>query len=325
MSTQQAACFVYGFVLDGQGGARQIPGPVPLDSLGSDEVLWLHIDYSFPDARAWLVAQQLEAHVVDSLVRPDTRPRAAVENDGVLLVLRGVNTNPGADPEDMVSIRMWVEPRRIISVRQRKLLSVVDIREALEAGRGPKSAEEWVERLVQRLADRIADAVDDIEERLAEVEDGVEEEAVLPMRVRVSVARRQTAAFRRFIAPQRDALDALFRASKGTFSEAASYFIREQADRMARYVEDLDLVRERALVIQEELMNRLAQEQNQRMYVLSIVAAIFLPITFITGIFGMNVAGLPGVETTWAFWGVMIAMLGITGGVMILLRRKRWF
>ena len=120
-------------------------------------------------------------------------------------------------------------------------------------------------------------------------------------------------------------VDALFRASKGTFSEAASYFIREQADRMARYVEDLDLVRERALVIQEELMNRLAQEQNQRMYVLSIVAAIFLPITFITGIFGMNVAGLPGVETTWAFWGVMIAMLGITGGVMILLRRKRWF
>lgn len=325
MSTEQAACFVYGYVLDGQGGARQVPGPVPVTGLSRDEVLWLHIDYSFPDAEAWLEARQLQAHVIDSLVRPDTRPRASVESNGVLLVLRGVNTNPGANPEDMVSIRMWVEPQRIISVRQRKLLSVVDIRESLQAGRGPKNAEEWVERLVQRLADRIADAVDDIEERVAEVESTVEEGNVLAMRTRVSVARRQTAAIRRFIAPQRDALDALFRASKGTFSDAASYFLREQADRMARYVEDLDLVRERALVIQEELMNRLAQEQNQRMYVLSIVAAIFLPITFITGIFGMNVAGLPGVETGWAFWGVMAGMITISVGVIALLRWKRWF
>ncbi len=325
MSTEQAPCFVYGFVMDGQGGARKVPGPVPLDDIGSEEVLWLHIDYSFADARAWLQAQQLEDHIIDSLVRPDTRPRASVESTGILLVLRGVNTNPGANPEDMVSIRMWVEPHRIISVRQRKLLSVVDIRESLEAGRGPKSSEEWVERLVQRLADRIADAVDDIEERVAAVEAAVEEENVLAMRTRVSVARRQTAAIRRFIAPQRDALDALFRASKGTFSDAASYFLREQADRMARYVEDLDLVRERAMVIQEELMNRLAQEQNQRMYVLSIVAAIFLPITFITGIFGMNVAGLPGVETNWAFWGVMATMVSITVGMIILMRQKRWF
>ena len=101
--------------------------------------------------------------------------------------------------------------------------------------------------------------------------------------------------------------------------------VREQTDRIAREVEDLDLVRERSLVITEELLNRIAQEQNNRMYVLSIIAAIFLPITFITGLFGMNVAGLPGIENPAAFLLVAGAMLGVTVLTLVLLRAKRWF
>ncbi len=325
MSGDQRSCFVCGYVLNGLGGAREIDAPVAQSELSEGETLWLHIDYSYPDTHDWLQAQGLNAYLIDSLTRTDTRPRASVEAAGTLLVLRGVNTNPGANPEDMVSVRMWIEARRIISVRQRKLLSIVDIREALAREKGPCDSEQWLEMLVERLADRIADAVDDIEERVTAVETGIESGNALELRTKISAARRQTATFRRFIAPQRDALDTLFRSSRGRLSDTASFSLREQADRMARYVEDLDLVRERALVIQEELMNRLAQEQNQRMYVLSIVAAIFLPITFITGIFGMNVAGLPGVEEGAAFWLVVTAMSAISAAIIALLRWKRWF
>jgi len=65
----------------------------------------------------------------------------------------------------------------------------------------------------------------------------------------------------------------------GADPEDKLYLVREQSDRITRYVEDLDFVRERALVVQEELFNRISQEQNTRTYVLSIVATIFLPIT----------------------------------------------
>ena len=101
--------------------------------------------------------------------------------------------------------------------------------------------------------------------------------------------------------------------------------MREQSDRITRYVEDLDLVRERALVVQEELFNRISQEQNARTYVLSIVAAIFLPITFISGVFGMNVAGLPGLEEINSFWIVSAVMLAISVAILIGLRLKKWF
>jgi zinc transporter len=85
------------------------------------------------------------------------------------------------------------------------------------------------------------------------------------------------------------------------------------------------LARERTIVVQEEILNRIAEEQNSRMYVLSIVALIFLPITFITGLFGMNVAGLPGTEGTSTFW-IVAAVMAMSAALIVLwLKLKRWF
>jgi zinc transporter len=312
-------CFVFGYLLDGAGGGKQID-----ESFSDEGPVWLHIDYSTGSAEQWLRDRGVETQIVESLVRGDTRPRTFKTDDGVLIVLRGININPGADPEDMVSVRILMEPNRIISVRQRRLLSVQDVRDSIEKGRGPRNLPDVVTDLIERLADRISSFVDDIEERVAQYETAVESRSLSEIRAEVSALRRQTATVRRFLAPQRDALDTLYRQSEGILDEKHVYAVREQADRITRYVEDLDLVRERALVVQEELLNRVAQEQNARMYVLSIVAAVFLPITFITGVFGMNVAGLPGVENETAFWVVIAAMLAVSVGALILLRFWRW-
>ena len=238
--------------------------------------------------------------------------------------LRASTTEFGADPEDMVSIRLWVQPRRVISVRRRSLLAAQDVKAELERGNGPRDVPEIVIHLIERLAVRIADFVDDIEARVSAFEAEVSSGDSIVLSGRVSEIRRETSAVRRYLAPQRDALEALSRQSKGLLSEEHTYALREQTDRITRYVEDLDLVRERVQVLKEELMNRVAQEQNARVYVLSIVAAIFLPITFITGIFGMNVAGLPGIENPVAFWLVAGVMTSISVGVVILLRFKSW-
>ena len=112
--------------------------------------------------------------------------------------------------------------------------------------------------------------------------------------------------------------------SKNLLVDDDAHYLREQANRITRYVEDLDLVRERALVVQEELLNRIAQEQNARMYLLSIVAAIFLPLSFLTGVFGMNVGGLPGVENKGAFLLVAIGMLAVGVAIVAWMRWKRW-
>ncbi len=316
-----AESFVLGWSLDGAGGGTPITDP----AAAPPGPTWLHFDYSQPGVEDSLLALDLPPWVVESLVRVDTRPRTAVVGKGVLILLRGINMNPGADPEDMVSLRLWLEPDRLISVRQRRLFAVQDVSAEIGRGEGPDSVPSLLVAIVERLADRIKDFVDTIEDRVAEFEDLVEESRPEEIRTSVSEVRRQTAVVRRFISPQRDALDALYRDSADLLSQNQTFMIREQADRIARDVEDLDLVRERSLVITEELLNRIAQEQNNRMYVLSIIAAIFLPITFITGLFGMNVAGLPGLEEPTAFLIVAGVMTATTVATLVLLRAKHWF
>lgn len=317
--------FLFSYLLDGRGGgARQDVADVRRWTPEAGK-LWLHFDVSDPGACRWLAEESgLPESALDVLLAGETRPRSVVTEKGLLLVLRGVNTNPGEDAEDMVSVRLWVDGDRIISSRRRRLLSVVDISEALIAGNGPGTTGQLLAMLIERLADRIGDFVDSIESRLDDAEDEIRTEAVSSFRPRLAALRRQIAAVRRFLAPQRDALDRLNRQPVALLDIHDAYHLREEADRITRYIEDLDLARERAMVLQEEMLSQIAQEQNSRMYVLSIVAAVFLPLTFVTGLMGMNVGGLPGIDSPWGFPG-SVAVMAVTGAVLLaFFRWKKW-
>jgi zinc transporter len=317
--------FLHSYILNGRGGAESVDLAAVQKWSKEQGVLWVHLDVNDEMSRVWLLNDSgIQEHVVDSMLAEETRPRSFTTEQGLLVVLRGVNTNPGEDPEDMVSIRIWVEADRIITTRRRRVLSVQDVRTSLEKGEGPHSAGEFLATLVERLADRIGDFVDGIEERLGEAEGNVSSQEAATFRRSLGLLRRQMASVRRFLAPQRDALDRLYRQPGIAISDNETRYLREESDRITRYLEDLDLARERAVVLQEEFLGQLAQEQNARMYVLSVVAAIFLPLTFITGLLGMNVGGLPGLESPVGFLTSVILMVGAAIVLLIFFRWKKW-
>ena len=316
---------LHALLLDRNGGAEPIE-PASIDSWQpEDGLLWLHLDVAENPPGKWMrTALGLKPAVVETLTADETRPRSLTLSEGLLTVLRGVNMNPGADPEDMVSIRLWIEPDRIVSTRRRRLLSVQDLEEELEQGLGPKTSGEFLAELIGRLADRIGIFVDTIEDSLSSIEEAESEEAAHNRRRSLALVRRQIASVRRFLAPQRDALDRLYRNPGNLLSDAETDRLREEADRVTRYLEDLDLARERAVVLQEELMNELAQMQNTRMYVLSVVAAIFLPLTFVTGLLGMNVGGLPGLDSPKGFLVALVVMVLTSAAMLIYFRFRKW-
>lgn len=316
---------LHALLLDRKGGATPVE-PADIEKWRPEHgLLWLHLDVAESPPYEWLhEALGIESFIVEALTAEETRPRSLNVGDGLLAVLRGVNMNPGDDPEDMVSIRMWIERDRIVSTRRRRLLSVQDLREQLEQGVGPTTSGEFLSALIGRLADRIGGFVDSIEDRLSSIEEAEDEEPAQVRRRSLAVLRRQTASVRRFVAPQRDALDRLYRNPGNLLSDAETNSLREEADRVTRYLEDLDLARERAVVLQEELMNELAQLQNTRMYVLSVVAAIFLPLTFVTGLLGMNVGGLPGVESPEGFLIALIVMVATSALMLVYFRFRKW-
>ena len=321
--TETKPGFLYCGVLDGRGGAGEIAAPS--EWTGDNGTLWIHLDVHDDPSREWLEnASGLDPTIIDTLLADETRPRSFATESGLLVVLRGVNTNPGSDPEDMVSIRLWIEGNRIISTRRRKLLSVTDLRDSLSRGAGPTSSGQFLCALVARLADRIGDFIDDIEARVGQAEESMDNVEQTEFRHTITTLRQQVALVRRYLAPQRDALDRLYKQPGGWLSDADHRDLRDEADRITRYLEDLDLARERTMVLREEFLGQLAQEQNSRMYVLSVVAAVFLPLTFITGLLGMNVGGLPGIENPRGFLASLVVMVVAGVGLLAFFRAKKW-
>ena len=317
--------FLHACLLNRHGGSAELDVSSVAEWSGDQGILWVHIDVNDDPSRRWLRDHsELDSTIVDALLADETRPRSFSTEQGLLIVLRGVNTNPGDDPEDMVSIRLWIEHDRIISTRRRALLSVSDIRNSLQQGNGPKSSGGFLAALTGKLADRIGDFVDSIEDRLGDAEDKMATQDQTEFRQSITALRRQIASVRRFLAPQRDALDRLYRQPGAWFSAEDVQEFREEADRITRYLEDLELARERTMVLREEFLGQLAQEQNSRMYVLSVVAAIFLPLTFVTGLLGMNVGGLPGLDSPNGFLGSIATMVIAGAGLLAFFRWKKW-
>ena len=318
--------FLHSCLLDGKGYARPLDVREVQEWTPADGLLWVHIDVTDPPSGHWIErAFELPQIAIDALLAGDTRPRSAIEQDGLLVILRGVNTNPGADPEDMVAVRVWIDGQRIITSQRRHLLSIDDLRDALKAGKGPATPGEFLVALVDRLASRIGGFVESIEAAVDDCEETITAGGEPGSRQQLGALRRQIAGVRRFLAPQRDALDRLNRQAVPWIPEPEAHDLRQEADRITRLLEDLDLERERAVVLQEELLSIVAQEQNKRMYVLSVVAAIFLPLTFVTGLLGMNVGGLPGLESPYGFTWSIAVMLAAGAALLLFFRFKKWF
>lgn len=317
--------FLNAYLLDGNGGGKALSW-IDVENWSSEQgLLWVHLDYTCKKAQQWIRKKSgIERHVAESMLYDEIRPRALVTDDYLAVFLRGVNMNPGQDPEDMVSIRIWLSRNCIITTRKRTLLSIQDVQEAIERGEGPKTATEFLAMLNSRISDRIADVLEQIDDQVDKLEEEVVAEESRLLRPQLADIRRQTISIKRYLSPQREALSSLVHAKTALLSEDDRVHFREATERLIRYVEDLDAKRERAAITQEELSSRIAEQLDARMYALSVVAIIFLPMTFVTGLLGINVGGIPGSDNGWGFVivTVLLTLLGVL--TFFLIRRYKW-
>ncbi len=312
--------------LTGAGGKIEIENGLLSEAIDSDELCWIHMDYSQPAAREWLdQLESLDPIIKSNLTDDDTRPRSFTHQNGVFLSLRGVNLNPGSDPEDMIAVRLWADQHCIITSNRRRLLSLDDVRDGLLGKPGPISAGRFVSLLVERLAVRAETVIEELEENLDLLEDDLSKGGDIEPRTRLSELRRQAIRLRRFFSPQRQALDHLLNDHPGWLGKGDRLLLRESLNQFNRYIEELDTVRDRAVVAQEELLNKLSEVLNKRMYTLSLVATIFLPLGFLTGLLGINVGGIPGANSPYGFLLICIGIGVLIFGLIALLKFKKWF
>jgi zinc transporter len=290
-----------------------------------DGLLWVNLDYNIQETHDWLNKDsKIDSIVLEALLAEDTRPRYFIHENGLLMILRGVNLNPGADPDDMVSLRLWVEPKRIISVWRRKVMAVEDLRNEILNGEGPKTEGEFLAHLTRSISLRMAESINNISDQVDELEEEIFEQKDKPLRTVISELRRQIIGLKRYLAPQKEIFTRIQTEEIDFFNASDLASLRETTDRLTRYVEDLDAAKERTAVAQDELVSQQTSRMNNTMYMLSIVTVIFLPLGLITGLLGINVAGIPGSENPYAFYIVTGILVFIAIMQILIFRRKSW-
>ena len=318
---------IFSYALSGPKIGKELRGEEIAEEIANDTLAWVHLDRSHPDTRIWMRQHMsyLDPNIIETLLADETRPRATVIGEGMLVILRGVNLNEGSDLEDMVSLRLWIDEKRIISMRRRHVRAAQDIKELIETGTVPTTSAKFLALLIDQLDDRIEAALRLIDDSTDAVEEQLVMEANPKLRHPITDIRRRTIQMRRHIAPQREAVGAIKSTQLAWVDMASRTRMNEAQDRLTRFVEDLDAIRERAQVVKDELANALADRLNRNTYTLSVIAAMFLPLSFATSLVATNLIGLPGEDHPNGFamfCGILVLLVVVQ---VILFRILRWF
>ena len=278
--------------------------------------VWIHIEGTDDEGLALLKGQAIPDVASNALVATETRPRCDVIDEGALINLRGPAAAELDDTDRLVSIRMFIRAGKVNSVTRRPLLATDLVRAQMEHGAitDPGDLVAAFARAISKQLDpqvaALGDSLDDCESKLDD------SRALYGLRTTIARIRSEAIAFRRFVAPNRDALVTLAELDFEWLSEEDRLHIREAADRFARMTEELEAVRERSALLHEQLTDLRGEQMENRSLLISIVAFIFLPLTFVTGLLGMNVEGIPYAGERWAFWGV-VAFCFLIGAIVL--------
>lgn len=315
---------VWAFRIHPDGRAEALPFDAAID-IAHGHLLWLHFNLADSRALQWLAQADLHApeQARGLLLSQDTYQQLHASEDSVFGVISDLLRDIDDVTDQTGYLRFLMTERMLISGRHHALCAVDATRRALEGGRRIDSAAALLESIVENVADTMDNLADRLAVALDEVEEQVLSENTKDMLQRLGRLRRTCVRLHR----QLSGLRLVFRRLEQKGVADVKPALKLRAGRLAQRLEDLDHqiieMRERSRLLQEELQLQIEAQGNESLRVLSVMTALLLPPTLVTGIFGMNVKGLPlTTDDTGFLWAaLMIASSSVTA--FLVMKRLR--
>ena len=260
------------------------------------------------------------------LEKEGLHPRCFVQKNGVFMSLRALDLKAGAAKAEEISFfHAWCEESRLLTASLQPVFVFQDIEKKLSSKTGPSSIGEFIDEICGDILDQVVAVVSDLEDDI----DGLEENIVDDVNTEyvsgeLSEVRRQLAMLRRYLAPQRDVFDILTRQTISWLTPEDHYNFQENAHRMVRVIEDIDNLKERIIINADELASKFREDSQKNMYMLTVVATLFIPLSFVTGLLGINVGGIPFAESEYGFLIICGILFLFCLLMLFIFRRIKW-
>jgi len=311
------------YFFDGKGGVEEV-GVDNADAAPNGKGFYAVVGHSgTPEFRLWLKQHLGDSHA-ETMTAPDARARCTVFEDRATLVLRVARRNADPDEIKRQPLTVWIEKGRIIIASRAHLPELFGLEQWKQSRHAPVSLADFVARMGLRAADRLEPLVEHVGNVLDDLEEEVMNERMAELQARLTRVRRTVISLRRMIWPQRDVLNTLEIEDLSYFTEWDRARLREATARTTRLGEELQSLSERAALVHEQIIDARSERMNRTMLVLTSVTVVAMPMTVVSGLLGMNVAGIPFSQNPEAFWFVVLGLAALGTGMVWFMHKRRW-
>jgi zinc transporter len=312
---------VFAWQLDGKGGVDSIESN---DTIDAEHPAWLHLNYTHSESANWLAKTSvLPNYARDALAGESLRPRVSRIGEGTLITLRCINGSTDERPDQLVAMRLYIDERLIVSTRQRQVLALDDVVNDLKEGAGPNDSGSWLVDVCDALTDHASEFIEQLHDKIIDLEDNLLDQQI-PPRGYLALLRKQLIVMRRYMAPQRDVYARLSSERLPWMTDDHRRRMQDISDRLGRGLDEIDACIARTAVMTDEIAQVMQEAMGRRTYTMSLMAMVFLPSTFLTGLFGVNLGGIPGGGWHFGFSMFCIMLVVLIGGVAWWLHRSKW-
>lgn len=315
---------VCGYRVDAAGRMEEL-GWSDMNTALADEqnVVWLHFSQSDRRARNWIEkTEHIPAAGKSMLLGSDTHMRIEVCGDGLAGVVGDLHHEFTEQSDTLDVLRLYLDNRCLISTRRTSATAIDKLRRSISGGLKVDRPVAIIAQFLHHVTDTLNDLLLELANDIDDLEDQLLAGKISNRVPELARIRRIAARLRRHMVPQQHALVSLLSRLPSWLDADGAAGLRNAIERLSALGHDLDLVQERARLLGDQLSGRLMEATNRNLYVLSIVTTIFLPMTLVTGIFGMNLGGMPATQHPYGFWWGIALMLGL--GILAVILLRRW-
>jgi len=292
-------------------------------------ITWIHVQGLHEPAILQQLGTVFGLHplTLEDMLSTQQRPKLDDYQEYLYIVLRALDYDPAAGQVLGEQVSLVLGPRLVISVQETDAPLFRPVRERLRKGTGRLRAS-GADYLAYALLDAVVDAYFDILESVSQRIEGLEDQLVESPGSRVlqsaHTLRREMILLRKAVWPLREVISGLERGESKLIRPGTRLFLRDIYDHTVQVIETVESFRDMLAGLQDLYLSTLSHRMNEVMKILTVLATIFVPLTFLAGVYGMNFEHLPELRWHWGYFGFWFVCLAIAVVMLAYFRRKKW-
>jgi magnesium transporter len=292
-------------------------------------ISWINIDGLHDVEVVEKIGKQFGLHplILEDIVHTGQRPKLEDFGDHIFIVLKMLYYNEEKGELEAEQISLIFGENFVISFQERVGDIFESLRERIRKGKG-RVRKAGADYLAYALLDSIVDNYFVILEQLGEKIEDTEQELATDPAVEtlqgIRTFKKEMIFLRKSIWPLREVVNSLERGESPLINESTGIYLRDVYDHTIQIIDTVESYRDMLSGMLDVYLSIISNKMNEVMKVLTIFAAIFIPLTFVAGVYGMNFSFMPELGWQWGYFAILLVMAIIGAAMVVYFRRKRW-